>query len=102
MFNFVVGRRQWDRQKWAAPSRNPVLVSWPVLLLALAVWLGCQSALSQVQSGERIGSLELSDIYLSPRFHYREDRVGHFELGESFVGFRWHRDQDVWVNILLG
>ncbi len=102
MFNIVVGHPHFTFQKWDSPRRNSVLVSKPVLMLALAVWLGCQPALSQVQSGERVGSLELSDVYLSPRFHYLENRVGHFELGESSVGFRWHRDQDVSVNILLG
>ncbi len=51
---------------------------------------------------ERLGVLEVSDLFLEPRFQYEEGSVGGFEPGNSLVSFRWIRDQVVSATITAG
>ncbi len=95
---------------WRTFVRTQRLFLKPVMVLGWTIWFAwfwfawfvAQSTAALAQSEERVGAIEVSDVYLSPRFHYLESRSGRFELGETFVGFRWHRDQDVSANVLLG
>ena len=51
---------------------------------------------------ERLGTLEVADLFIEPRFQYREWRDGGFEAGNSLVSFRWIRDDVVSATITAG
>lgn len=51
---------------------------------------------------ERIGTLEVYDVFLEPQFHYLETRTGGFEPGNSLISFRWLRDDAISAVVTAG
>lgn len=51
---------------------------------------------------ERIGILEVQDLFLEPQFHYLETRRGEFQAGNSLVSLRWRRDDAISAVATLG
>ena len=51
---------------------------------------------------ERLGVLEVSDLFLEPSFHYFETRTGGFEAGNSLLSIRWLRDENIAAIVTMG
>jgi hypothetical protein len=70
-------------------------------LAAIAI-LASAFVSSSAFAEERLGTLEVSDLFLEPRFGYEEGSFGGFEPGNSLVSFRWIRDQVVSATVTAG
>ncbi len=70
---------------------------------ALATTLTLTSAIpASAALEERVGVLEVYDVFLEPQFRYFETRNGGFEAGNSLISFRWLRDESVSAVVTAG
>jgi hypothetical protein len=68
-------------------------------LAALLIFLSPRGASAE---GEKAGQFEFSEFSLSPRASLREPGQNGFELKESWISFRWERDESLDAEIGLG
>lgn len=72
------------------------------LLTLILGALPLASAFGQLDNSEPIGTISVSDLLLAPRFSYSEPSRGHFQPGDSYVAFRWQRDEVLSATVVLG
>lgn len=72
-------------------------------LLALILGLlPSSAAFGQGDDSEPLGTIVVSDLLLAPRFFHSEPSRGHFQPGDSYVAFRWQRDEVLSATVMLG
>jgi|GEM_PF-2464794 len=72
------------------------------LFIPLTLLLPIFSSSSAFAEGEKAGRFEFSEFSLSPRAYLQEPGQDGFELKESWISFRWERDESLDAEIGLG
>jgi len=80
--------------------RSSILI--PLIASVFSPAATAQNQAPVLGQSERLGILEIREIFLEPRFRYYETRSGEFDLGNSLIGFQWIRDDVISAVLTAG
>lgn len=94
-------RQKNSRQGLQIPSRIEC-VNNAALIFISSIFLTLLTSLGAHAEGEKAGKFDFSEFTLSPRAYTQEPGQNGFELKESWISFRWQRDESLDAEIGVG
>lgn len=67
--------------------------------------VACAHALAQdltLTRSQKLGDLQISDLYIQPQYKFEEPQQGSLELSDSFLGVRWRLDKGISSTVQIG